>query len=273
MRVAINLDNLKSVMWDGSPLPREIFTARHDRVPFEVKFLQGGVLRELPEGAVGRAGVKIESQQAGNYLAYSDSWVKSGAGRDAVYTFVLDLNTISVESLFSTVPPPAFVSAVLEMQWGYPVGGVVSRETSLPVKIRIANDYVQGNEAVPSAAESINALKFSAQNSVPAAPAAGKKLFLNADGKFSAVDDAGNVELLGAGAAPAGTGIVVVSGGTFGIPLPLSDFASSGHTHTTFSDTPPLNPKNGDRWVDSVTIRAYERLDGSWIETAVTTST
>ena len=119
----------------------------------------------------------------------------------------------------------------------------------------------------------IGSIEFSKRSAAPAAPAAGKRLFLNADGKFSAVDNAGNVELLGAGAAPAGTGIVVVSGGTFGTPLPLSDFASSGHTHTTFSDTPPLTPKNGDRWVDSTTIRAYERLDGAWIEVATTTTT
>lgn len=123
----------------------------------------------------------------------------------------------------------------------------------------------------------IGSIEFSKRSAAPAAPAAGKRLFLNADGKFSAVDDAGNVELLGAGAgsgaAPAGTGIVVVTNGAFGTPLPLSDFASSGHTHTTFSDTPPLTPKNGDRWVDSTTIRAYERLDGAWIEVATTTTT
>lgn len=120
---------------------------------------------------------------------------------------------------------------------------------------------------------SIEFSNLSAAPTAPAAPAEGKKLFLNAAGKFSAVDQAGNVELLGVGAAPAGTGIVVVNGGVYGAPLPLTDFAASGHTHTTFSDTPPLNPKDGDRWVDSVTVRAYERLDGSWIEVAVTTTT
>ena len=136
-------------MWDGAPLPRELFAARRDRVPLEIKFMQSG-FRDLPEGAYGRAGIKIEGQQGGQYLAYSESWLKSGVGRDAVYTFVIDLNTLNLESLFLVDPAPAFVAAILEMEWGYPIGGAVSRETSLPVKVRIANDYINGNEDEPS---------------------------------------------------------------------------------------------------------------------------
>lgn len=118
----------------------------------------------------------------------------------------------------------------------------------------------------------IGSIEFSNRSAAPAAPAAGKKLFLDASGKFFTVDSTGATAPLSGESAPAGTGIVVVNGGVYGAPLPLTDFAASGHTHTTFSDTPPLNPKDGDRWVDSVTIRAYERLDGSWIEVAVTTT-
>lgn len=117
----------------------------------------------------------------------------------------------------------------------------------------------------------IGSIEFSNRSVAPAAPATGKKLFLDASGKFFTVDAAGVTAPLGS--APAGTGVVVVNNGSFGPPLPLTDFASSGHSHTTFSDTPPLTPKEGDRWVDSTTIRAYERLDGSWIEVAVTTPT
>ena len=69
------------------------------------------------------------------------------------------------------------------------------------------------------------------------------------------------------GAGPPGTGLVVVNDGSFGTPLPLTSFASAEHTHTTFSENPPLTPKQGDRWIDSITLRAYERLNSSWVET------
>ena len=38
-------------------------------------------------------------------------------------------------------------------------------------------------------------------------------------------------------------------------------------TRTTFSENPPPNPKQGDRWIDSLTLIPYDRLNGSWIET------
>jgi hypothetical protein len=118
-----------------------------------------------------------------------------------------------------------------------------------------------------------NYIGFLEQIATPAIPNTGKKLFLDASGKFSTVDNTGKVESLVAGVAPAGTGLVVVDNGSFGSPLPFTNFALAGHVHTTFSDTPPLTPKEGDRWVDSLTVRAYERLNGSWIEIATTTTT
>lgn len=35
---------------------------------------------------------------------------------------------------------------------------------------------------------------------------------------------------------------------------------------TIYSDTPPANPANGQRWVDTSDYRAYERVNGAWIE-------
>lgn len=85
------------------------------------------------------------------------------------------------------------------------------------------------------------------------------------------VGDANGVPFTVGGAAPAGTGLVVVDNGSFGSPLPPTNFALAEHVHTTFSATPPLTPKEGDRWVDSSTVRAYEWLSGFWIEIATTT--
>lgn len=83
----------------------------------------------------------------------------------------------------------------------------------------------------------------------PTPPASGKRLFLGADGKLTTIAPDGTIERVGVGLPPA------------------------DHSHTTFSDTPPLTPKDGDRWVDSATIRAYERLGGAWVEVATTTTT
>ncbi len=35
---------------------------------------------------------------------------------------------------------------------------------------------------------------------------------------------------------------------------------------TIYSDTQPANPANGQRWVDTTDYRAYERVNGAWIE-------
>lgn len=82
----------------------------------------------------------------------------------------------------------------------------------------------------------IAALEFGTPTSVPTPPAAGKKLFLGADGKFKAVLPDGTVEGIGGGSA------------------------------TAYSTTPPSFPADGDRWVDTTTLRAYEYVGGAWIE-------
>jgi hypothetical protein len=49
------------------------------------------------------------------------------------------------------------------------------------------------------------------------------------------------------------------------IQLPPSSH-SHPYSHTVFSENPPLTPNEGDRWIDSINLRAYERLNNSWIE-------
>lgn len=81
----------------------------------------------------------------------------------------------------------------------------------------------------------IASLAFGTPDPIPAPPAAGKKLFLGADGKLKVIAPDGAVETIG-GAS------------------------------TTYNSAPPLGPKESDRWVDSGSFRAYEFVGGAWIE-------
>jgi hypothetical protein len=36
---------------------------------------------------------------------------------------------------------------------------------------------------------------------------------------------------------------------------------------TVISDTPPISPANGMRWIEGTTLRSYDRVEGQWIET------
>lgn len=85
----------------------------------------------------------------------------------------------------------------------------------------------------------IASLEFGTPDPIPAPPVAGKKLFLGADGKFKTVAPDGTVEGIG---------------------------GSGGGSATQYSANPPSAPTNGDRWVDTDTLRAYEYVGGAWIE-------
>jgi hypothetical protein len=82
----------------------------------------------------------------------------------------------------------------------------------------------------------IASLAFGSPSPIPTPPAAGKKLFLGADGKLKLVAPDGTVEIVGGGSS------------------------------TKYDLSPPLTPKESDRWVDSSSLRAYEFVGGAWIE-------
>jgi hypothetical protein len=100
----------------------------------------------------------------------------------------------------------------------------------------------------------IRALQFGVPESAPTPPDTGKKLFLGADGRFFEVLPDGTVEPLRAAPTPHTHEIAEVNG--------LQEALVS----TTYSDTPPSDPNESDRWVNSTTLRAYEFVGGAWIE-------
>lgn len=174
MRLAVNLDNLKLVTWEGYPLGQGVFMARRDRVPVELRFLRQSLVEPLPEDAVGRAGLKLPDPGSA-YLAYTEGWERQGTGRETTYLFALDLHTAGIESLFSTDPAPRKVAAILEIEWNYLLAGAMTRVTSAPAKIRLANDYIQGSG-----------------DPLPDSHGAPLRVFRDADGHYS-VNDAGIV--------------------------------------------------------------------------------
>jgi hypothetical protein len=102
------------------------------------------------------------------------------------------------------------------------------------------------------------ALTFGIPTTVPDAPASGKKLFLGADGQFFTVLANGSVESLRASPLAHTHDIFEVNG--------LQDALGNSLAGTTYSPTPPSDPTESMRWVDSTTLRAYEYVGGAWIE-------
>lgn len=103
----------------------------------------------------------------------------------------------------------------------------------------------------------IASIEFGSPSSVPTAPAAGKKLFLGADGRFFEVSPDGTVSPLRTEPTAHTHGISEVNGLQDAL-----DFAIS----TTYSPNPPSDPAEAARWVHTDTFRAYEFVGGAWIE-------
>ena len=104
----------------------------------------------------------------------------------------------------------------------------------------------------------IAALSFDTPATVPDAPASGKKLFLGADGRFFLVLPDGTQEPLQAEPAAHNHEISEISG--------LQDALDNSSAGTVYSPTPPSDPTESMRWVDSNTLRAYEFVGEAWIE-------
>lgn len=140
MRLAINADTRKVVTWAGEAIAGLSMT-RRDVFPVELKFIQGVGYLELPEGATGQLALKQVGQWSGVILASGGDWVKTGEGREAVYTFLLSLDTPELNALFSQEPDSAALA--LEVTWSYPLGSLQARKTATAVPVTVSNDYIR----------------------------------------------------------------------------------------------------------------------------------
>ena len=142
MRIAIDLETLELRTWAGAAIT-ELSAKRRDRFAVEVKFVRGGVFTELSSGATGLLGVKALSSFTAAFLASATSWVKTGTGVSAIYTFDLNLNTSAVATAFTA--DPNSVAAALEFEWV--IGDF--RYSSVAMPLNVFNDYIRGDEGVP----------------------------------------------------------------------------------------------------------------------------
>lgn len=139
MKLAINSDTRKVLSWAGEAITGLTMT-RRDVFPVEVKFIQGAGYGDLPDGSTGQLALKELGAWNGAIRATAD-WVKSGSGRNAVYTFMLSLDTPELNALFTAEPDS--VSMAMEITWSYPVGSSVARETAAAVPVIVSNDYIR----------------------------------------------------------------------------------------------------------------------------------
>ena len=127
---------------------------RGDRFPLEIRFISGGKFSSLPDGASGRVMLKQPGAYAADPLASASGWVKSGSAANAIYTFLLSLNTVPLNTLLTGYS----VNLVLEVEWTY--GDVI--QTSLPVDVVVSQDYIRGNEGMTDPALDLKATEADA---------------------------------------------------------------------------------------------------------------
>jgi hypothetical protein len=264
MRLSLDIDTRKPSSWSGAFLER-LWAARHDRMPVEVRFTRFNMPCALPEGAVGRVGIKAPGDQEGALVVFSNAWVVSTPEGDSAptYTFTLDLNTVAMEALFADSPER--VPMTLEIEWQYEVGGTLCTQTSRPLPINITNDYIKGTEGTPGSLPDYKATLAEAlagtANDKWMTPLLVSQIINNRDDvlDFTAVNqfptqgDKGKIYMAGSVAyAWTGTAYEKISrDSTFNSPIP------------------PANPEENDRWIDSTTFIAYDYVGGNWIQTSV----
>lgn len=145
MRLFIDLDSRGLIVGPAitQPVPGLSLT-RGDTLPLEIQFVRDGAIEELPGGATGKIGIKLNYAST-DFLAYVGAWTQSGSGATAVYKASLSLNTAAIEAEFAA--NPADIPALFEVEWT--VSGTL---TSLaPTTATIANAVIRGGEGDPIA--------------------------------------------------------------------------------------------------------------------------
>jgi hypothetical protein len=265
MRIAIDTDTRKILTWRGVDLASLSMT-RGDRFPLEVRFVSAGKFASLPDGATGKLMLKRPGAYAADPLAAALGWVKSGEAANTIYTFSLNLNTVELKSALVGDT----LAMVLEVEWSH--GQIV--QTSLPLPVVVAQDYIQGSEGVPEAAlpglgtmstQNANAVNITggsiagvASLEVGAAGGAAD-LYVGQDGKVGLGTEApterltvsGHIDMLGGRVKKLGT------------PVDATDAATKGFVDAAISGVQTaLDGKQAT--IASGTAAQYYRGDKTW---------
>lgn len=106
MLLFFDLDRQKFVLAPGTTqVLTSIDQKRSPNASIEIQFLRGVTPQELVSGASGIFEVKESGKYDANSIFRAGSWVKTGTGIDAIYTFTLDLMTDEGDRLLGVNDP------------------------------------------------------------------------------------------------------------------------------------------------------------------------
>jgi hypothetical protein len=218
---------------------------RRDKLPIEIVLVERGKPVSTPAGTVANVALKTNFSDS-NFIAVGNSGT-------------LDLFTQEVEDLFigGKASVIVYLEAILLRQ------GEAIRTSTLQVEIQ--NSVILLNEGTPDSVPTGRATFEEAiagtSNNKWMTPLLVSELINNRDdvqnfasvAAFPATGETGKIYMVGATAyAWTGTGYEKIS------------------RDSVFNSlTPPTDPQEGDRWVDSNTFIAYDYVNGAWIQTAV----
>jgi hypothetical protein len=116
-----------------------------------IQFLSGRIVQELSAGASGTLGFKPLGQyDNGTYAAAAGSWVKTGTGMSALYTFSVTFINSVMNALFNINGDPsddvASVDLGGEIKW---IDSSGTHETAPDFKLTVLNDINRGGEVIP----------------------------------------------------------------------------------------------------------------------------
>lgn len=138
MRLFFDLDLQKFVLGPAAAPLQSIDQKRSPNGLIQVQFLRNVTPQELAGGATGIFEVKESGKYDANAIFRAGSWVKSGTGVDAIYTFTLNLVTPAGDSLLGVTDPVTFTATaatdLLSAAASPPVGSRIQVEsgTTLP---------------------------------------------------------------------------------------------------------------------------------------------
>jgi len=222
-----------------------LFLKRRDKMPIEIVYLERGAPVFTPPGTYAKLALKASFSNT-NFIAVANNGT-------------LDLFTQEVEDLF--IGSTASVDAYLELVIFRP--GETIRTTTLQVEIQ--NSVILLNEgqpeSVPTGRATFEEAIAGTNNSHWMTPLLVSELINNRDdvqnfaavSEFPPTGETGKIYMVGA-VAYAWTGSV---------------YEKISRDSVFNSLTPPADPQEGDRWVDSTTFIAYDYVAGAWIQTAV----
>jgi len=126
---------------------------RGDTLPVILRFIRGLTVVELASGATGSIGLKAVGNFDGSFLAADIGWTKTGTGIATTYTFVLDLNTVALNTALGVGAAADIASLAVNFELEFVESG--NTTSSQTVLATVFNDVIRGGEESATTAPSV----------------------------------------------------------------------------------------------------------------------